>query len=54
MFLQAHVLQRQHKLSWWDAMIINSAVESGADILWSEDLQTGRRFGSLTIRNPFQ
>lgn len=46
-------LQTQHKLSFWDAMIVNSALESGCTVLWSEDLQTGRQFGALTIRNPF-
>jgi predicted nucleic acid-binding protein len=52
--LQAISLQRRHKLSWWDALVINSAIECGADILWSEDLQAGRRFGEMTIRNPFK
>lgn len=51
--MQALALQRKHKLSWWDSMIVNSAIESGADILWSEDLQAGRHFGRMTIRNPF-
>lgn len=46
-------LQRRYRLSWWDAMIVNSAIESGAGILWSEDLNDGQRFGALTIRNPF-
>ena len=46
-------LQRRYRLSWWDAMIINSAIESGAGILWSEDLNNGQDFGTLVIRNPF-
>ena len=47
-------LQQRHKISWWDALIINSAIESGAQTLWTEDLHDGQRFGSLTIRNPFK
>ena len=46
-------LQRRYRLSWWDAMIVNSAIESGAGILWSEDLDDGQEFGMLVIRNPF-
>jgi predicted nucleic acid-binding protein len=46
-------LQRAHQLSWWDSMIVNSAIESGAKVLWSEDLNAGQRFGQMVIRNPF-
>ncbi len=46
-------LQRRFRLSWWDAMIVNSAIESGAHILWSEDLSHGQAFGGMTVRNPF-
>lgn len=51
--LRASRIHRQHKVSWWDALIVNSAMELGCSILWSEDLAVGRRFGGLTIRNPF-
>ena len=47
-------LQRRHRISWWDALIVNSALELGSAILWSEDLNHGQRFGTLTVRNPFQ
>lgn len=46
-------LQRRYRLSWWDALIVNSAVESGATILWTEDLNHGQKFGDLVVRNPF-
>lgn len=26
----------------------------GANLLWSEDLNPGQRFGALGVRNPFQ
>jgi predicted nucleic acid-binding protein len=51
--LQACGLQRRYKIAWWDAMIVNSAVELGCSVLWTEDLSNGRRFGTLTARNPF-
>jgi len=51
--LRASRIHRQHKVSWWDALIINSALELGCAVPWSEDLAVGHRFGGLTIRNPF-
>jgi predicted nucleic acid-binding protein len=51
--LRACRIHRQSKVSWWDALIINSAVELGCDVLWSEDLATGHRYGAMTVRNPF-
>ncbi len=51
--LRASKIHRQHKVSWWDALIINSALELGCAVLWSEDLPSGHRFGGLTICNPF-
>jgi predicted nucleic acid-binding protein len=51
--LRACGIHRKHKVSWWDALIINSAVELGCDVLWSEDLARGQRYGTMTVRNPF-
>jgi predicted nucleic acid-binding protein len=49
----AVALARDHSLNFYDALIIASAIEAGCDTLYSEDLQHGRRFGSLVIANPF-
>jgi predicted nucleic acid-binding protein len=46
-------LHRQHKVNWWDALIIHSASELGCDVLWSEDLAAGQRYGAVTVQNPF-
>jgi predicted nucleic acid-binding protein len=51
--LRACGIHRLHKVSWWDALIINSAVELGCTLLWSEDLGKGQRYGTITVRNPF-
>ena len=39
--------------SFWDAMIVEAALQSGCAQLLSEDMQDGLVIGSLTIRNPF-
>ncbi len=46
-------LARDHGLSFYDALIIASALEAECELLFSEDLQDGRRFGTLTVQNPF-
>jgi predicted nucleic acid-binding protein len=40
-------------LSWYDSLILSAALQARCDLLFTEDLQHGQRFGSLQIRNPF-
>ncbi len=46
-------LIRSHLLSFYDALIVASAIENDCDRLCSEDLQAGQRFGKLLVVNPF-
>ena len=45
---------RTHKISYWDAAIIVAAERLGATTLYSEDLNDGQRYGSVTVVNPFR
>ena len=45
---------RADQLSWYDALIVAAAIQSDCKTLYSEDMQNGRRFGELTIHNPFR
>jgi predicted nucleic acid-binding protein len=51
--LKALQFSVQAQLSVWDALIVQAALDAGCATLLSEDLQHGRRFGSLEIVNPF-
>ena len=53
LLLAAVDLHRLDTVSFWDAMIIRAAEQAGCDILYSEDLQSGRRFGPVRVVNPF-
>jgi predicted nucleic acid-binding protein len=53
MILGAISRSRRRKLSFWDSLIIESAVVSGASLLLSEDLQHGFTANGLRIVNPF-
>jgi predicted nucleic acid-binding protein len=46
-------LHQSHSLSVWDGFIVQAALDARCDVLFSEDLQHGRRFGSLEVENPF-
>jgi predicted nucleic acid-binding protein len=52
--LAAIDLQQLHQLSFWDSLLVQSARRCGCSTLLTEDLQDGRRFGDLVIRNPFK
>ncbi|MGE3595719.1 MAG: PIN domain-containing protein [Dehalococcoidia bacterium] len=41
------------RLSFWDALIVEAALEADCERLYSEDLQTGRVFDTLGVVNPF-
>ena len=41
-------------LSYWDGAIIAAAAQIGAFILYTEDLNHGQKYGSVTAINPFR
>jgi predicted nucleic acid-binding protein len=54
MVFAAIQLHEDEKTSFWDALIIRAALESGCELLFSEDMRQGRRFGELSVDNPFR
>lgn len=42
------------RISFWDAMLLTMASKAGARVLWSEDLQNGRTYDGVLVRNPFR
>lgn len=53
LYVEALRLFRDATLSWYDALIVAGAMQARCDVLYTEDLQHGRRFGDLRITNPF-
>lgn len=51
--LRAIEIQSEYDLSYWDSLIIAAAEFASCDIVWSEDLNDGQRYGSVIVRNPF-
>jgi predicted nucleic acid-binding protein len=50
---QARNIEQRHGLSWWDSLIVAAAVLQDCNVLLSEDLQHGMRFGTVVVRSPF-
>ncbi len=47
-------IQDRYRLSWYDSLIVGAAQHAGCSVLYSEDLQHGQRFGSVTVQDPFR
>lgn len=41
------------QLSFWDALIVQAAIEGHASTLYSEDMQHGQMLDTLRVVNPF-
>ena len=50
---RAYDVQRRHRLSWWDSMIVAGAQLQNCGILLSEDMHDGGNFDGVIVRNPF-
>ena len=46
-------IQQQFGISFWDAMILQSALQLGCERMLSEDLSSGQMYDGVTIINPF-
>ena len=47
-------LAESHQLNIYDASVIAAALESGCDVLFSEDMQDGQQFATLRVVNPYR
>jgi len=54
LFERALELMAMLRISWFDSLIVAAAAEAGCSLLYSEDLQHGRKVGGVEIRNPFR
>lgn len=52
-FANAWQIEDRWGLSWWDSLIVASALDQRCTTLLSEDLQHGLQIDGLQIQNPF-
>ena len=53
MVLKAVRRTAEMSISFWDALIVEAALKSGADRLFTEDLQHGQVIEGMRVENPF-
>ena len=55
LLLTASALRQQYAFSFWDSTIVASAIQAGASVLYSEDMQDGLVVENrVRIINPFE
>src|SRR5205814_742399 len=52
--LEALDLEGRYQISFWDALVVQAAQASGAEILYSEDLSDGQTYGTVRVINPLR
>lgn len=52
-FTTALSVERELRFSWWDALIVGSALHAGCTYLLSEDMQHRQLIGPLRVIDPF-
>jgi predicted nucleic acid-binding protein len=50
--IQALDIEARYRISFWDALILQAAEQSGASVLYSEDLAAEQSYGSVEVVNP--
>jgi len=54
LFQAALALHFRFQISHWDALIVASALETGCETLYSEDLNDGQDYDGVRVVNPFR
>jgi len=52
--LDAMEIEARYGISFWDALIVQAASASGAQVLYSEDLADGQAYGTVRVVNPLR
>lgn len=50
--IHAIEIEARYKTSFWDTLILQAAEQSGASILYSEDLAVRQSYGPVRVINP--
>ena len=51
--LAAADLHQRYQVSFWDAMVLQSAARLACAVVWSEDLNPGQSYQGVRVMNPF-
>lgn len=51
--LEAIKIHKRNQISFWDAMIVNSAKKMNCKMIWTEDLNHNQTYEEIKVINPF-
>ncbi len=51
--LEAIKISQRYTLSFWDSLILRSAMNLECNVIWSEDLNSNQYFEKVKVVNPF-
>jgi len=54
LMLAAMTTRQRHRISYWDAAIIEAARSLGCEVVLSEDLGDGEDYDGVRVENPFR
>ncbi len=54
LYVEAMRIAGKRRFSWYDSLILASALEGQCETLYSEDFQHGREIEGLRVENPFR
>jgi predicted nucleic acid-binding protein len=54
LMLAAMTTRQRHRISYWDAAIIEAARSLGCEVVLSEDLGDGQDYDGVRVENPFR
>lgn len=52
-YRRATALYGRYSLNFYDACIVQAAIDLGCDTLYTEDMQNGANYGGVRVVNPF-
>lgn len=51
--MQAVVLKERYDVGFYDSLMLSAANKAKCDVIYTEDLNSGRKYGTVTAINPF-
>ena len=52
--LQAVVLKERYDVGFYDSLMLSAANKAKCDVIYTEDLNNGQKYGTVTAINPFK
>ncbi len=52
-YSDSYRIRENHQISFWDSLVLASALEYGCVVIYTEDMQHNQKLDNLVVTNPF-